>query len=90
MSKGFDWIFKWYARYKSKNVEEYNPGRKCSVLIAFNDMIADIISNKKLDQVVTEVFIRGRKVNISTVVITQAYFSVPKDIKQNRKHLMHT
>ena len=53
-------------------------------------MIADIISNKKLDQVVTEVFIRGRKVNISTVFITQAYFSVPKDIKQNRKHLMHT
>ena len=53
-----------------RNIEEHNPGRKCNVLIIFNDMIDDMISNKKLNQIVTELFIRGRKINISTVFIT--------------------
>ena len=52
-----------------RNIEEHNPGRKCNVLIIFDGMI-DMISNKKLNQIVTESFIRGRKINISTVFIT--------------------
>ena len=43
-------------------------------------MIADMINNKKLDSIVTELFIRGRKINISLVLITQSYFKVPKDV----------
>ena len=51
-----------------KNIEEYNPGKKRKVLIVFNHMIADMINNKKLNSVVTELFIRGRKLNISIVL----------------------
>ena len=53
-----------------RNVEEFNPDRKLNVLIIFDDMIDDTISNKKLNQIVTELFIRGRKLNMSTVFIT--------------------
>ena len=49
-------------------------------------MIADMIHNKKLDSVVTELFIRGRKLNISLVFITQSYFKVPKDVRLNTTH----
>ena len=52
-----------------RNVEEFNPDRKLNVLIIFDDMIDDMISNKKLNQIVTELFIRGRKLNMSTVFI---------------------
>ena len=54
-----------------KNVDEYNPGKKRKILIVFDDMIADIINNKKLNSIVTELFIRGRKLNVSFVFITQ-------------------
>ena len=47
-----------------KNIEEYNPNKKRQILIAFDVMIADMLSNKKLNPIVTEVFIRGRKLNI--------------------------
>ena len=57
-----------------KNIENYNPGKKRKILIVFDDIIADIISNKKLNPIVTELFIRGRKLNISIVFITQSYF----------------
>ena len=63
--------------------EEYNPSKKCNVFIVFDDMIADMISNKKRNPIVTELFIKGRKLNISLVFITQSYFSVPKDIRLN-------
>ena len=53
-----------------RNVAEFNPDRKCNVLIIFDNMIDDMISNKKLNQIVTELFIRGRKLNMSTVFIT--------------------
>ena len=53
-----------------KNIEEYNLGKKRKVLIVFDDMIADMINNKKLNPVVTELFIRGRKLNISIVFYT--------------------
>ena len=66
-----------------KNIEDYNPRKKRKVLIVFDDMIADMINNKKLNPVVTELFIRGRKLNISIVFITQSYFKVPKDVSLN-------
>ena len=50
-----------------KNIENYNPGKKRKVLIVLDDMIVDMINNKKLNPVVTELFIRGRKLNISIV-----------------------
>ena len=53
-----------------KNIEEYNLGKERKILIVFDYMIADMINNKKLNPVVTEVFIRGRKINISLVFIT--------------------
>ena len=49
-------------------------------------MIADMINNKKLNPVVTELFIRDRKINISIVFITQSYFKVPKDVRLNSTH----
>ena len=63
-----------------RNIEEYNPGKKRKVSIIFDDMIADMISNKTLSPIVTELFIRGRKVNIFLVFITQSYFKVPKEV----------
>ena len=63
-----------------KNIEEQNPGKKRKVLLDFDDMIADMINNKKLHPIVTEFFIRGRKLNISIVFITKSYFKVPKTL----------
>ena len=56
-----------------KNIGEYNTGKKRKILIVFDDMIADMINNKKLNSTVTELFIRGRNLNISLVFITQSY-----------------
>ena len=69
-----------------KNIEDYNPIKKRKILIVFDDMIADMINNNKLNSVVTELFIRGRKLNISIVFITQSYFKVPKDVRLNSIH----
>ena len=69
-----------------KNIEEYNPGKKTKVLIVFDDMIADMIDNKKFYQVVSELSIRERKLNTSLVVITQSYFSLPKYVRLNTIH----
>ena len=55
-----------------KNIDEYNPDKENKILIVFDDMIADMIHNKKLDSIVTELFIRGRKLNISLFFITQS------------------
>ena len=60
-----------------KNIDNYNPNKENKILIVFDDMIADMINNKKLNSVVTELFIRGRKLNISLIFITQSYFKVP-------------
>ena len=68
------------------SLEEYNPGKKRQVLIVFDDMIADMINNKKLNSIVTELFIKGRKLNISIAFITQSYFKVPKGIRLNSTH----
>ena len=53
-----------------KNIDEYNPDKERKILIVFDDMIGDMINNKKLDSIVTELFIRGRKLNICLVFIT--------------------
>ena len=73
-----------------KTIEEYNLRKKRKILIVFDDMIADMINNKKLYSIVTELFIRGRKLNISVAFITQSYFKVPKDIRLNTTHLFMT
>ena len=69
-----------------KNFNYYNPNKENKILIIFDDMIADMINNKKLNSIVTELFIRGRKLNISLVFITQSYFKVPKDVRLNTTH----
>ena len=69
-----------------KNIEDYNPIKKRKLLIVFDDMVADMISNNKLNPIVTELFIRGRKLNISIVFIRQSYFKVPKDVILNSTH----
>ena len=66
-----------------KNIEDYNSIKKRKILIVFDDMIADMINNNKLNPIVTELFIGGRKLNISIVFITQSYFKVPKDVRLN-------
>ena len=62
-----------------KSIDKYNVDTERKILIVFDYMIADMINNKKLNSTVTELFIRGRKLNISLVFITQSYFKVPKD-----------
>ena len=66
-----------------KNIDEYNPVKKRKILIVFNYMIADMINNKKLNSIVIDLFIRGRKLNIPLVFIIQSYFKVPKDVRLN-------
>ena len=68
------------------NIEEYNPNKKRKMLIVFDDMIADMFSNKKLNLIVTELFVRGRKLNISLVFITQSFLAVAKNIRLNSTH----
>ena len=59
-----------------KNINSYNPYEENKILIVFDDMIADMIHDKKLDSTVTELFIRGRELNISLAFIMQSYFEV--------------
>ena len=67
-------------------MEERNPYKKHKILIVFDNMIADMLSKRKLNPIVTEWFIRGRKLNISLVFITQSYLAVPKNIRLNSTH----
>ena len=62
------------------NTDDYNPTRKKRTLIMPDDMIADIMTNKKFQVMIKELFIRCRKLNIYLVFITQPYFSVPKEV----------
>ena len=71
-----------------QNINDYNPSRKRKILIVFDDMIADIMTNKKFQAIIKELFIRCRKLNISLVFITQSYFSVPKDVRLNSTHYL--
>ena len=54
-----------------KNIDDYNPEQENKILIGFDDMMTDMIHNKKLNSIVTELFIRGRKLNIYLVFITE-------------------
>ena len=56
-----------------KNINDYNPDKENKILIVFDDMIADMINNNKLNSIVSELFIRGGKLNISLVFIIQSY-----------------
>ena len=71
-----------------ENIDDYNPSRKRKVLIIFDDMIGDIMSNKKFQAIIKELFIRCRKLNISLVFIPQSYFSFPKDVRLNSTHYL--
>ena len=66
-----------------ENIEDYFKKRKRKVFIVFDDMISHVMSNKKAQQVLKDLFIRCRKLNISLCFLTQSYFSVPKDVRLN-------
>ena len=69
------------------DINGYNLKRKRKVLIVFDDMIADIMTNKKFQAIIKELFIRCRKLNFSLVFITKSYFSVPKEVRLNSTDL---
>ena len=71
-----------------ENIHDYNSSRKRKILIVFDDMIADIMTNKKFQAIIKELFIRCRKLNISLAFITQSYFSVLKDVRLNSIHYL--
>ena len=64
--------------YIYKNIKKYNPNKKRKILVPFDNMIADLLSNKKINAIVTGLFLKGRKFNISLVFITQSYLMLPK------------
>ena len=66
-----------------ENIDHYNPSKKRKILTVFDDMIVDIITNKKFQTIIKELFITCKKLNISLVLITQSYFPVPKDVRLN-------
>ena len=69
-----------------KDIEEYNLNKQRKELIVFDDLIACMLSNKKLNPIVTELFITGRKLNMSLLIITQSCFAVPKNVRLNSAH----
>ena len=71
-----------------ENIHDYNSNRKRKILTAFDDMIADIMTNKNFQSIMKELFIRCRKLNISLIFITQSFFSVPKDVRLNSTHYL--
>ena len=68
------------------NIEDYNKKRRRKILIVFYDMVSQVMSDKKAQQILKELFIRCRKLNISLCFLTQSYFSVPKDVRLNCTH----
>ena len=72
--------------YILENIEDYNKKRKRKTLLVFDDMISHVMSDKKARQILKELFIRCRKLNISLCFLTQSYFSVPKDVRLNFTH----
>ena len=70
-----------------KNIEDYNSDKKRKALIVFDDMIPDMIYNRKLNPILIKLFNRDRKLNNSIVFITKSYFKVPKDARLSSRHL---
>ena len=81
-------VFIEYSNDIYKNIEEHNPKKKREILILFDNMITHMLSNKKLNLIVTELFFRGKKLNICLVTIKQSYFAVPKNIGLNSTHYL--
>ena len=75
-----------YSNDVYKNIDDQNPDKENKILIVFDDIIADMIHNKKLNSIVAELFIRDRKLDISLIFITQSYFKIPKDVMVNTSH----
>ena len=71
-----------------ENIDDYNPSRKRKTLIVFDDMIADVMTRKKFQAIIKELFIRCRKLNTSLVFITKSYFSVSEDFRLNSTHYL--
>ena len=71
-----------------ENIDDYNSSIKRKVLIVFDDMIAEIMTNKKFQTIIKGLFIRSRKLNISLLFIARTYFSVPKDVRLNSTHMI--
>ena len=71
-----------------ENIDHYNPSRKRKILMAFDNMIADIMTNKNFQAIIKELFLICRKLNISLAFITQSYFSAPKDVRLNSIHCL--
>ena len=70
------------------NIDDYNAKKKRRVLIVFDDMIADIMTNKNFRAIIKEIFIRCRKLNISLCFLSQSYFSIPKEVRLNSTHYL--
>ena len=70
------------------NIDDYKPRRKIKILIVFDGMIADVMTNKKFQAIIKELLIRCRKLIISLVFITQSYFSVPKEVRLNSTYYL--
>ena len=64
-----------------ENIDDYNPSKKRKILIVFDDVIADIMTNKKFQAIIKDLFIRCRKLNISLVFITQSFFFCSKNVR---------
>ena len=73
-----------------RTIRDYNLDKESKILIVFDDLIADMTHKKKLNSIVTELFIRRRKLHISLVFVTQSYFKVPKDVRLNSTHFFVT
>ena len=71
-----------------ENTHDYNPSRRRKNLIVFDDMISDIMTNKRFQAIIEELFIRFRKLNISLGFIRQSYVSVPKEVRLNLTHYL--
>ena len=70
----------------NKKIGKYNMDKESKILIVFDDLIADMINSKRLNSIITELFIKGRKLNISLAFMTQSYVKVPKDVRLNSTH----
>ena len=71
-----------------EKINDYNPKRKIEIWVVFDNMIADIMTDKKFQAIIKELFIKCRKLNSSLIFITQYYFSVPKDVRLNSTHYL--
>ena len=71
-----------------KDINYCNTDKENKISIVFDDMIAGMINNKQLNSVVTELFIRGKKLNIYLVFMTQSYFKVGKDVRLNTTNFL--